>query len=65
MDSVRSLLDELDEELDALVRLVGNVADLLLLVRSERILGALGVCEGRDCEGANKETHNPAQKYGS
>jgi len=50
VDSVRLLLDELDEELDALVRLIGDVANLLFLVRSERIFRALGVYEGRDNE---------------
>jgi hypothetical protein len=43
MDSGRSLLDECDEELYAVVWLIGDIADLLFLIRGERILGALGV----------------------
>ena len=44
--SPRSLLDEFDEELHALVRLIGNSADLLFLVRRQRIFGLLCVRAG-------------------
>ncbi len=48
MNGIRTLLDEFDEELDALIRLIGNRPDLLLLVRRKRIFRALRV--GSRCE---------------
>ena len=50
MDRIRALLDELDEELDAVVRLIGNSADLLFLIRRQRIFGLLRVRGGGDKE---------------
>ncbi len=43
MNRLSSLFDELDVQLHALVWLIGNGAHLLLLVRRERIVGALCV----------------------
>jgi hypothetical protein len=41
MDRLSPLLDEGDVKLQPLIRLIGNSADLLLLIRGQRILGAL------------------------
>jgi len=41
MDRLRPLLDEGDVKLHPLVRLIGNGADLLLLIRGQRVPGAL------------------------
>jgi hypothetical protein len=43
-----SFFDERDEELYAFVRLVSDIADLLLLVTGERIFGALCMSNGSD-----------------
>jgi hypothetical protein len=41
MDRLSPLLDEGDVKLHPLIRLIGNRADLLLLIRGQRIPGAL------------------------
>jgi hypothetical protein len=58
MDRVSSLLDERDVELYAFVRLIRDGANLLLLVRRKRILGALPVCA------VGEETRNDEQECG-
>jgi hypothetical protein len=44
MNRVGPLLDELDVELQAFIRLIGYRSDLLFLVRCKRIPGALSMC---------------------
>ena len=48
MNRGRSLLDEGDEELYPLVRLIGDIADLFFLIWGERVFCALGMCPGHD-----------------
>jgi hypothetical protein len=48
VDRRRPFLDELDVEFYPLVRLIGDGANLLLLIGSKRILGALRVCTVAD-----------------
>jgi hypothetical protein len=55
VDGIGAVLDELDVKLYALIRLIRNRADLLLLVRSKRILGALRMCAGGDQEKRSRE----------
>ena len=45
VNSVGAVLYELDIELYAVIRLIGNRTDLLLLVWSKRIFGALCMCD--------------------